>query len=105
MTTKHDLAACMTRHIGKRNGINCFNLAIALGVTERKLRELITEAREEGIAICGHPSTGYYIANTREELQQTIDFLMDRAMHSLHLASNLSKIPLADLAGQLHLRT
>ncbi len=105
MATKNDLAALMTKHIGKFNGISCMNIALALNISQRDVRKLVTEAREDAIAICGKPDTGYYIASNREELQETINFLMDRARHSLSLASNLSRIPLADLAGQLHLRT
>ena len=105
MATKHDLMARMTAHIGKGRGIKAADLAQQLGVPERQVRHLISEAREEGIAICGTPATGYYVANTKEELHETMDFLMNRAKKSLHLASRLSNIPLADLAGQLHLNT
>ena len=59
----------------------------------------------DGIAVCGTPETGYYIAADAEELQQTIDFLKHRALHSLTLASRMSKIPMPDLIGQLHVPT
>lgn len=105
MATKHDLMAQMVFHCGGKNGISAKQLAAQLNCEERRVRTLITEAREDGIAICGHPTTGYYVAETAEEMQATLDFLKDRAMHSLKLASTLSKIPMADLIGQLHLRT
>lgn len=79
------------------------DLAHLLQVPERRVRHLVTECREDGTAICGHPSTGYYVAQTSEELQETLDFLKDRALHSLKLASTLSKLPLGDLIGQLHI--
>lgn len=103
--TKHDLMASMVFHCGARYGISAKQLASQLNTDERHIRSLITECREDGIAICGLPSTGYYVAETAEEMQATLDFLKDRAMHSLKLASTLSKIPMADLIGQLHLRT
>lgn len=105
MATKHDLMALMVFHSGSRYGISAKHIAEKLDIPERRVRHLVTECREDGIAICGHPSTGYFVAKTAEEMQETLDFLKDRALHSLKLASTLSKLPLADLIGQLHLRT
>jgi biotin operon repressor len=102
--TKHDLMAAMVDCCGKNKGLSAKRLAQKLEIPERRLRELVTELRNDGIAICGHPSTGYYVATTPEEVTETIGFLKDRALHSLKLASTLSKIPLADLIGQLHLQ-
>lgn len=105
MATKHDLMARMAFHIGKGYGIKCADLAQLMNIPERQVRHLVSEAREEGIAICGTPATGYYVAATTEELNETVDFLKHRALHSLKLASLLTKIPLPDLMGQLHLET
>ena len=69
------------------------------------MRTLITELRLDGIAICGTPETGYYIAESAEELEDTCQFLRQRALHSLHLEACLRKLPLADLLGQMHLKT
>jgi hypothetical protein len=63
------------------------------------------EASEEGHAICGTPSHGYYIAADAAELEETCEFLRSRALHSLNLESKLRKIPLPDLLGQLHVPT
>ena len=105
MATKKDLMALMTQHCGKGKGIRSTDISAALNITPRKVRDLVTECREDGIAICGLPSTGYYVAQTRDELEETIEFLKGRALHSLTLASTLSKMPLEDLVGQMHLRT
>lgn len=105
MVTKHHLMIEMEKHTGKNNGVHVKQLAATLEIPERGVRVLVTQCREDGIAICGHPATGYFIAETPEDLQVTLDFLKERALHSLKLASTLSKIPLADLVGQLHLRT
>jgi serine kinase of HPr protein (carbohydrate metabolism regulator) len=90
-------------HQGRERGIKAFDLAQVAGVTERKLRDLVSELREEGIAICATPETGYYLAVTPEELQESCKFLHDRAMRSLVLASRMQKISLPDLLGQLKL--
>ena len=105
MATKDDLAALMMHHCGKELGISAKRIAEVFNIHERRVRHLVTELREEGVAICGHPATGYYVAKTTKELEETIDFLKDRAMTSLTLASTLANIPLPDLIGQLHLRT
>lgn len=105
MTTKHDLMVAMIHHCGKSRGVGVRELAQRLNCEERRIRQLVSELREDGTAICGHPSTGYYVAQNSEELQETLDFLKGRALHSLKLASTLSKLPLSDLIGQLHLKT
>lgn len=105
MATKHNLLSALTNHIGKGRGIAAAHIAGRLDIPPRNVRALVTELREDGIAICGTPRDGYYIAETAEELEETCQFLRQRALHSLTLESRLRKIPLADLLGQLHLPT
>jgi hypothetical protein len=105
MATKTDLANVLSRHIGRENGITANNLAGLLQALPRTVRSLISELRMDGIAVCGHPSAGYYIAATSEELEETCQFLRGRAMHSLAIESKLRKVPMEDLVGQLHLNT
>ncbi|HEY9105242.1 MAG TPA: hypothetical protein VIN58_01095, partial [Roseateles sp.] len=47
-------------HTGAARGICARELARQLGVRERVLRQLISDAREDGVAIAGMPETGYY---------------------------------------------
>lgn len=103
--TRHHVAAQLQWHIGHHYGISAKALAQKLDITDRRLRRFISELREEGVAICGTPETGYYIAETREELEQCCAFLRSRAMHSLVIEAKLRQIPLADLVGQLKLPT
>ncbi len=91
--------------IGKDRGISVKGLALSNGLCERRVRSYISQLRDEGYAICGTPQTGYYMAETAEELEHTCQFLHARAMHSLVLEAKLRKIPLPDLLGQLHLKT
>ncbi len=102
---KTALQMLLERHIGRENGISAASVAGMLGCAERQVRDLVSELRTDGVAVCGHPSSGYFIAATREELEQTCAFLRARAMHSLVLESKLRGMPLADLVGQLHLPT
>lgn len=95
----------LSRHIGADNGITAKALADTAQLTAREVRHQVSALRDEGIAVCGKPKTGYFIAANAEELQETVEFLKDRAMHSLHLASRLTRIPLPDLIGQLKFKT
>lgn len=103
--TKTDLQVLLERHIGRDRGITAAAIAQALGCPERTVRELITELRMDGRAVCGHPASGYFMAATKEELEETCAFLRSRAIHSLVLLAKLRHMPLADLVGQLHLPT
>ncbi len=105
MATVHQLLASLSGHIGRERGITAHQLAAQLGVLERQVRTLISEAREGGYGVCGTPRDGYYIAANADELEETCQFLRNRAMHSLALESRLRKLPLADLVGQLKLPT
>lgn len=105
MKTAHDLLTVLSRHTGRGNGIAVKALAVELDITERQVRELVSDLRMSGHAVCGHPRDGYYIAETPEEMEETCQFLRNRAMHSLQLESRLRNIPMPDLLGQLHVPT
>lgn len=74
---------------GAANGQSVKSLCFLLDTTERAVRNLVDELIEEGVPVCAHPKTGYYIAATREEVQGTYDFLRSRALHGLNKASQL----------------
>lgn len=105
MKSKHDLFTVLACRVGAHNGVSVSALARQLDTTERQVRSLVSDLRMDGIAVCGTPKTGYYIAADACEMQETIDFLTHRAKHSLMLASRMSKIPMPDLIGQLHVPT
>jgi biotin operon repressor len=102
---KTHLSTYLRFHIGRERGITAAAIAVALGCNEREVRKLVTELREDGMAVCGHPVSGYFIAATHEEIEETCAFLRSRAMHSLVLESKLRGMALADLLGQLRLPT
>ena len=103
--TRAQVLAVLARHVGSDNGISAAALARELQILERHVRTFVSELREEGIAVCAHPQTGYFIAEGPEDVTATCKFLRARAMHSLVLESKLSKIALPDLLGQLKLPT
>lgn len=102
--TPAELLNVLSGHLGQARGIHMDHLAMRTGISARELRKLISRLREEGVAICGTPETGYFIAETPAELDDfCIRFLEARALHSLRLSSRMRKIPLPVLAGQLFL--
>lgn len=108
---RDQLLAALRNHIGRTNGVTVTALAReVLGVEptrrdERALRHLVVELRSEGHHICAHPGTGYFLAESAEELDDTITFLRDRAMSSLQQIAAMKRISVPDLWGQLHLPT
>lgn len=108
---KDELLTALRRHVGKHNGITGKHLVEEItsqsadAVAERHLRQLVSELRMEGHHICAHPATGYFIAQTESELDQTCEFLYERAMASLTQVSRMKNVSLPDLRGQLRLPT
>lgn len=104
MTTTTALISLLSTHLGAENGISARYLAASLRVTPRELRKLISDCRyAHGMAICGHPKTGYFIALTADELDLCCKFLQRRALHSLSLLCRMRKVSMPDLVGQLKL--
>ena len=58
----------MAQHLGRDKGISADALALALQISPRRLRRLISQTRLQGVAICGKPATGYYMPETADEL-------------------------------------
>lgn len=102
----------LQHHIGQDKGIHVRELvqritgqSTATEPLERKVREVITELRLQGQHVCGHPSTGYFMAATAEELQKTCGFLYSRSMTGLRQVAAMRDISMPDLRGQFHLPT
>ena len=75
--------------LGALNGQSVQTLAFLCDTTERTVRKLAEELIEEGVPVCAHPKTGYYIAATWEEVEATYDWLRSRGLHTLSRASKL----------------
>ena len=100
----------LSHHVGKDNGIHVRELVqritgqlITSEALARKVREIVTELRMEGAHIGGHPTSGYFIAESADELEQTLQFLRSRAMSSLALESRMRRISMPELLGQFFL--
>ena len=109
--TKAQVLEELQRHVGRSQGIHVRDLVARIlnsvfpsDAAERKVRELIQELRLEGTAICGHPASGYYIAENAKELQETCKFLLDRADTSVQQVAAMKKREAPDLYEALGVR-
>jgi hypothetical protein len=110
--TRDQVLAALARHIGEPRGVHVRELVGEIQpdqrgstLAERRVRELVLELRLEGHHICAHPSSGYYMAESAEELDRTCVFLYERAIASLQQIAAMRRISLPDLRGQLRLPT
>jgi FlaA1/EpsC-like NDP-sugar epimerase len=94
----------LQHHRGRAHGVHVRDLVQRitgqLGTTdhlERVVRKVVKQLRLAGEPICAHPSDGYFMAETAEELEHTCNFLHARAVSSLQAESQLRKISVADL--------
>lgn len=85
--TTERLKRCLLH--GATNGRSVETLAFMADTTPRAIRTLTDELIAEGVPVCAHPSTGYYIADTWEEVEATYAWLRSRGLHSLKKASQL----------------
>lgn len=95
-------------HVGAANGLSARELVQAVcglstAAGERRLRSVIEALRSAGHPIAAHPSTGYFLACTETELDDTCEFLYARAMTSLRQIAALKRVAMPDLRGQLRL--
>jgi len=72
----------------------------------RGLRKLVTDLRDEGVAICSIPDSGgggYYLASAGSELDDYCKKIRSRALKMLALESKLRKTTLPLLLDQVQL--
>lgn len=97
-------------HEGAGNGIRARDLVAKIAglptaAGERRVRHIIEGLRRAGHPIGAHPSTGYFLALTPEEIDGTCEFLYARAMTSLTQIAAMKRVSVPDLRGQLRLPT
>lgn len=90
-------------HQGRERGISGARLAGALGVDGREIRKAVEELREEGSPICALPKYGYFYPVNQEEFEEFCEFLTKRSMKTLRLLSQMRRISLPALIGQMQL--
>ena len=109
--TQSTVVNALSNHIGRANGVTAARLVHeitgqpASEHAMRQLREVVVTLRNEGYHVGAHPSSGYFMCATEEELNMACLFLYDRAMASLTQISAMKRISLPDLKGQLRLPT
>jgi hypothetical protein len=73
----------------------------------RRLRTIIRELREEGMAICSTSAMrggGYYLPETAQELEEECERLSRKALMILAIMARMKRISMPALLGQLSLK-
>ncbi|MBN8755197.1 MULTISPECIES: hypothetical protein [Variovorax] len=103
------LAELRTRP-GRDNGIHVRDLvaritgqAAPAPALERRVREFVSALRLQGEQICGKPDTGYFMAASAAELDETCRYLRSRAVSGLLIESRMRRVSMPALLGQLSL--
>lgn len=63
---------------GRENKISRQSLSICTRLPDRSVRRLISEAREQGHAIVGDPTGGYYMAESEADVRLLLSELNSR---------------------------
>jgi hypothetical protein len=105
----------LSRHVGEMNAIGMAELHEAVFSETwchrindtKKLRELITEMRNEGVPICSVSASsggGYYLAAAGSELRGYTERDKKRALRILARIARIERISLPELLGQMRIR-
>ena len=105
---QHAVLAALRKHIGRNNGTTARDLVDELRgagetLSERDLRMVVVDLRLQGHHVCAHPSAGYFLAANEQELEDTVEFLRQRALRSLEQIAAMNRVSLPDLMGQMRL--
>ncbi len=72
-----------------REPVSASKISSRLGVSGIKIREVVNQARREGLPICSCHK-GYYISDDKQEIEKTIKSLAHRAESMMTAAQGLS---------------
>ncbi|MBQ7536288.1 MAG: hypothetical protein IJT43_11825 [Stomatobaculum sp.] len=82
---------------GKKNAIPMKVLAAKMGVSDRKLRAMIKEARiDRALIALGKGGKGYYRPETKEELEEFLAF-MDKSARTHYICTNGARAALQNI--------
>lgn len=105
----------LQKHRGKQNAIPMAELYERVyGETPRDkisstrpLRRVLTELRKMGFPVCSAMTgkeTGYFLAETAEEIEAFCETMERRVMKTLYLLSRVRKLSLPEYLGQLKIK-
>ncbi len=72
-----------TAHKGRARGIRVEALAHKVNVSQRDIRQAVSDLRDAGVAIAALPSTGYYLAQAEGEIEECCQYLRKMALPEL----------------------
>jgi ribosomal protein S25 len=102
---KNLILSCLK--FGKENAITQWEIAEKTGINARRVRQMIRELIEQhGVCIGStpHQPAGYYLCQTKEELDENYNRLIKQAKKIMSRAVVFQKEPSAEIRGQLELK-
>ncbi|MDH5479125.1 MAG: hypothetical protein OEY50_12410 [Nitrospinota bacterium] len=104
------LRALKARHKGRLAGVTANALTVEITgranpAAVRALRSAIEDLRRAGEPVCGKPQTGYYYSDQPQDIEETINFLRQRAMTTLVQIKPLERRLASARRGQMALFT
>jgi biotin operon repressor len=106
------LLRVLSEHPGKARAISMPALQKAIFGSEigdkingtRKLRQLITRLRKEGLPICSvvdQNGGGYYLASASSDIEDYLRRLRNQALRKLAIEARIRKVAMPELLGQI----
>ena len=92
---EQDFLDVITNHAGEENSITATDLKPLFNISSREVRRIVHRLRVAGHPI-GSSNKGYYLAQTKQELKGTINFLRSYIRQIEEVATALEKVDLPD---------
>lgn len=92
--TMHDLLRHLGGHVGAVNALPARVAAARLQCAKADVARLVEQLRANGIAACGDPISGYYIAANADELRRQCAALQRTAEDALRTEAALRHVPI-----------
>lgn len=92
---EQDFLDVITTRVGEENSITATEFRPLFNISSREVRRIVHSLR-----VCGYPigssNKGYYLAQTKQELKGTINFLRSYIRQIEEVATALEKVDLQD---------
>lgn len=95
--TKPHLLWILEKHVGRAMAVRANKIAKQLRCSRLRLEEEVAAWRTLGIAICGDRRTGYFMAETVDELREVCVHLRRQAINAIRLEAKLRLVPCVDV--------
>lgn len=94
---KPGLLSILNSHVGRANAVRASELAKTLRWSLLNVAREVWGFKMIGLAICGDLKSGYYIAESADDLLEICSDMRSRALHALRMEARLRGVPCVDV--------